>query len=618
MTNKIKVLLLLLTWIIFLGLSAFAEDPIKTEKYFDPKLGKTIEVVAGEILVKFISGVRPQTINALNAEKNVKIIKRLPTLGVSVLSSEDPGVTVEELLKAYQTEDAKKYVEYAEPNYICSAHFTSPNDPNLSKQWGLSNIKALQAWDVQQGSNTVIIAVVDSGIDLNHPDLKNRMMAGYDYIDNDNDPSDAYGHGTHVAGILGAQTNNLVGIAGVNWDCRIMPVRVLGSDGTGTADKFALGVKYAADNGAKVINMSLGLNNGAFSTPLNDEIQAAYNTHGCIIVASAGNENNNIIMYPAGCDNVISVAALDQNDNRADYSNYNSKVDVSAPGGLGTGGSLHSLTRIYSTMPTYEVYMTTVRGFSKDYDTMHGTSMAAPFVSGFAGLLFAHNPTWTNASVEAKILASVDHLGTGAAGTRNDYYGYGRINMYKAFSTTPPTPPTAPVATQSRNQVVVAWTASTNTNVEKYYIYRSTSATGTFTLVGSTAATSLTYTDTITAAGTYYYKVSAVDAAGLESSQTTAASVTVVFTIDTITIYPNPFVIRTGSTLTFDGLNGTETIRLYTISGEQVIAVTISGATSWNWNGRNTGNKQVARGVYLYLITRPTGEKRVGKFAVIG
>jgi len=709
MSNKIKIFLILVAGIFLFGLAAFAGQPgsIKTEKYFDPTLGKYIDVVAGQILVKFKPSISSQSISALNSANNVRVITRLPNLGVYNLSGEK---SVAELLAAYDPK-TNPNVEYAEPNHLCVGLSTTPNDPSFNQQWGLTNIKAPQTWDIQKGSSSVIIAVVDSGVDLNHEDLKNRVIYGHDYVDGDEVPSDELGHGTHVAGIIGAQTNNSLGVAGVNWDCRLLIIRVLNSANYGTAANFAAGVNYAADHGAKVINLSLALDPpNVPNTTMNDAVQYAHG-QGCVLVAAAGNNGDTSVCYPASCDNVISVAAVDQYDNRASYSNANAFVDVCAPGGMGTGGALHSPTRIYSTMPSYHVTKNG-EGFYNNYDYMHGTSMAAPFVAGFAGLIFAQNPTWTNTSVKDLILSSVDHLGSGAAGTRNDIFGYGRINLYKAFNTTPPAPPTSPTSRQYGYQVILGWTASPTSNLEKYYVYRSLSAAGPFTLVGSTAATALSYTDTVTQSGTYYYSISAVDAAGLESAlsgqtsltvtftlpapptsptsrqndhqvivgwtastqaniekyyvyrslaaagpftliastaattlsytdtvtqpgtyyykisamdalglespQTTATSIMVVFAIADINVYPNPLVITTGAALTFTSLSGNETIRIYTISGELVLSTTLTSGTTWNWNARNTANKLVARGVYLYLITRPNGEKRVGKVAVIG
>ena len=707
MSNEIRVLLLLIAGIFLLGLAAFAETPIKTEKYFDPKLGKTIEVVAGEILVKFKPGVLSQSINALNAANHVRVVKRLPEIGVSLLSAEVSGISVEELLKAYR---ANSSVEYAAPNNICIALSTTPNDPDYSKQWGLRNIKAPQSWDIQKGSNTVIIAVVDSGIDLTHPDLQNRVMAGWDFISSDNDPTDTFGHGTHVAGIIGAQANNSVGVSGVNWDCKLMPVRVLGTDGRGTSANFTDGVTYAKNNGAKVINLSLALDPAGTSNPALTAAVIAAQGAGCLVVAAAGNDGDTSVRYPGADPGVVCVAAVGPYDERASYSNANGYVDVCAPGG--NSSTAHSPDRVYSTMPHYDVTMVTSSGYYKNYDSMQGTSMATPMVAGFAGLIFAQHPTWTQASVEAMIKTSVDHLGTGAAGTRNDIFGYGRINMYKALNTTPPAPPTSPTSRQNNHQVIlgwtasptanlgkyyiyrstatggpftlvgstdatnltytdtvtqeityyyeisavdvgdlesalsaqtsvtisfaqpappssptsqqnshqviVSWTASAATNVDKYYVYRSSAAAGPFTLVGSTAATTRSYTDTVTQPGTYYYTVSAVNALGIESAQTAATSIIVIFAVADILVYPNPFVASTGATLTFASLSGNETIRIYTISGELVFSTTLAGATTYNWNARNAGNKLVARGVYLYLITRPNGEKRVGKLAVIG
>lgn len=252
-------------------------------------------------------------------------------------------VSVADAVKMY---NANPDVEYAEPNYIVKAAVI-PDDTGFGKQWGLHNtgqnvngvtgtlgadIAAPGAWDILKGSS-VAVAVIDSGVDIKHPDLSGNLIAGYDFIDSDNEPEDRNGHGTHVSGIIGAVGNNAKGIAGVNWNVRIMPLKVLDQNGEGTIADVIEAMTFAAAHNAKVVNMSFS---GAdFSQALYDSIKQL---PGILFVVAAGNEgsdDDSVPAYPASFDlpNILSVAATDQNDNLATFSDYGAgSVDVAAPG----------------------------------------------------------------------------------------------------------------------------------------------------------------------------------------------------------------------------------------------------------------------------------------------
>jgi len=326
----------------------------------------------------------------------------------------------------------------AEPEYLVHAT-ESPNDPNFAAQWGMSKIRAPLAWDVATGDFGIAIAILDTGVDLNHPDLAANLWQnfgeiagngvdddgngyvddrrGWDVIHHDGYPMDDHGHGTHVAGIAGAVGNNGVGVAGVLWRCRIMPVKVLNSSGSGTYSGVAEGVYYAAENGARIINMSLA--GSDYSQLLQDAINDVVMRYDVVFVAAAGNCGSggtgcgsvNPIMYPAAMDNVISVAATDSGDVRGAFSEYNAFVDLAAPG-----------VSIYST----------TRGNSYGYKS--GTSMASPHVAGLAGLIRALRPGWNREQVEAHLKATAAKVGNEPyVNGRNDYYGYGRIDAAAAL-----------------------------------------------------------------------------------------------------------------------------------------------------------------------------------------
>jgi subtilisin family serine protease len=341
-------------------------------------------------------------------------------------------------------------VRYAEPNFVVSADVT-PNDPFFSRLWGLNNngfpvsgrwgmpdadIDAPEAWSVTTGSDAVTVAVIDTGIDYSHPDLSSQMWInpgencpgcrtdgidndgngyvddwrGWDFANGDNNPMDDNGHGTHVAGTIGATGNNGIGVTGVNWRVRLLPLKFLSAAGTGTTADAVSAVLYAADKGATVLNNSWG--GDEYSQALADAITVA-DTHGALFVAAAGNsgtDNDSMPTYPASyaLPNVLTVAATDNSDQLAYFSNVGRKsVDLAAPG-----------LNIYSTWP------------GGTYQYMSGTSMAAPHVSGAAALAKAAFPSATGVGLKALLLEGVDPL----ASLTNYTATGGRLNANNAVT----------------------------------------------------------------------------------------------------------------------------------------------------------------------------------------
>jgi thermitase len=290
-------------------------------------------------------------------------------------------------------------VAYAEPNRIYEVTGI-PNDPDFRRQWGLHNtgqtggradadIDAPEAWDITTGSPSVLIAVVDTGVDYNHPDLRGgrvRTDIDRDFVNNDEDAMDDHGHGTFVAGIAAANTNNGQGIAGVCPGCQVLPIKVLDEEGKGSADGVARGIQYAAQAGAKIINMSLGFpSDCGCSETIARAINYAFDRGSLLIAASGNDGDKQRISYPASSTRVMSVGASDHLDQEADFSNRGSYLDIVAPGediySLKSGGG---------------------------YDTGSGTSAAAPFVSGTAGLIWSVNPQLSNVQVWWRLYHSAD------------------------------------------------------------------------------------------------------------------------------------------------------------------------------------------------------------------
>ncbi|WP_409298520.1 S8 family peptidase [Peribacillus sp. SCS-26] len=299
-------------------------------------------------------------------------------------------------------------VLYAEPNYIYMQNDEKkgPNDSLYRKnyQWNLHSVRAEEGWDITKGDKGIKIAVIDTGVDLDHPDLKQRLVRGYNVLAKNNNADDDNGHGTHVAGIIASKTNNLKGVAGLTWFNKIMPVKVMNDKGYGNAFDVARGVIWAADHGADVINLSLG--NYQPSAVMKEAVQYAFNKN-IVITTAAGNDNTDQPSFPAAYPEVICVAAVDYNGKRADFSNFGEYVDVSAPG-----------VEIPSTY------------FHKQYASLSGTSMAAPHVAALAGLIRSANPRLKN--TEVMTLISKNSFDLGKKGF-DPYYGSGVIDIRRSL-----------------------------------------------------------------------------------------------------------------------------------------------------------------------------------------
>ncbi len=376
--------------------------------------------VPDEVLVKLDPSVPPESILQPLQARGITQQSQIVELGVTLLKV--PSGQVLATVADLQTQPG---VIYAEPNYIVEAADTIPNDVDVFgfQFQDLTNIRAFQGWDLSRGGSSARIAVVDTGVDQFHEDLVAKIVAGYDFVNSDADPQDdsISGHGTHVAGIAAAMTNNTIGVAGTSWGARLMPVKVLNALGNGTVANVSVGIIFAADNGAQVINLSLGT---AINSPtLQAAIDYAYNKNR-VIVAAAGNTNGPVL-YPAAYPNVIAVAAVDFTMARAAFSNFGPQLSVSAPG-----------VAIRSTIP------------GDAYGQKNGTSMAAGYVSGLAAILVSLSPQ-SPATIKSVIQNTALDLGTAG---RDDFYGYGLIQMDAAIrrllpTATPPPPPIDPGST---------------------------------------------------------------------------------------------------------------------------------------------------------------------------
>tara|TARA_A100000171_G_scaffold45481_4_gene49279 strand:- start:6582 stop:8510 length:1929 start_codon:yes stop_codon:yes gene_type:complete len=397
-----------------------------------------LDRIPNQILVRFNTN-DAQLTSAARALVNGHLIRKLK--GVDGLEHIEVNFPTE---RAIEMLNALPFVEYAEPDYVVRP-IAAPNDQFVGLQWGVNNsgqdirgvlgvndadIDGYEAWDIRTSAANIIVAVIDSGTQWDHPDLDNNIWSntdeianngidddnngyvddvrGWDFYSGDNNPDDADGHGTHVAGTVGAEGNNGIGVAGVAWDVQIMPLRFIGPFGGSTSDAIAA-VNYAVDNGARISNNSWG--GGGFSNAMRDAISnAASNNH--LFVAAAGNDGvntDNSPHYPSSYtnDNIISVAATDNRDQMASFSNYGANsVDLGAPG--------VDIASCYT---------------GNGYVWNSGTSMASPHVAGAAAVLLAENPSWSYAQLRDRLLDTV-RLTSAMSGTTSTG---GVLNLHAAL-----------------------------------------------------------------------------------------------------------------------------------------------------------------------------------------
>lgn len=356
--------------------------------------GISAKAVPGEIVVKLKKAM------GIKSVPNMMHMEAIEDLGNTSVYKVPAGETVEEALAKLRKDPN---VVYAEPNYIYRAFGASAkrtvNDPKFGDLWGMTKIQAPQAWDTTTGKSEVLVAVIDTGVDYNHPDLQGQVVKGPDFGNNDADPMDDQGHGTHVAGTIAALGDNGKGVVGVAYNTKILAIKVLGSDGSGDMAAIAKGVLKAHEMGAKVINMSLGGEQDAQT--IRDAIDQV-TAKGSLVVVAAGNENTTRNTYPAAYASVLSVGATDTSDRRASFSNYGTYVDIAAPG-----------TGILSST-------------EKDYKKHDGTSMASPHAAGVAALLLAQKGDLTPQQMKSVL----ESAGDPTTGFKN---GIKRLNALKAL-----------------------------------------------------------------------------------------------------------------------------------------------------------------------------------------
>jgi subtilisin family serine protease/Ca2+-binding RTX toxin-like protein len=393
---------------------------------------------SNKLIVKFNDTINIAQANEMKNTLGVVKTETIKLTGAQIWTLSGK-TSVETTLATYRNSSLFKYIE---PDYIVTTAAT-PNDPGFPQLWGLNNtgqnggtpdadIDAPEAWDIETGNPNLVIGVIDTGVDYNHPDLVGNIwtnpgeiagdgidndnngyiddIRGWDFAYNDNNPMDVQGHGTHVSGTIAGKGNNGVGVTGVAWNAKIMPLKFLDDTGSGSTSNAISAINYATAKGVKITNNSWG--GGGYSQALYDAINAA-GQQGALFIAAAGNESNNndtLPSYPASYNlaNIISVASTTRTDSLSSFSNYGlTSVDLGAPG-----------SNIYSTTP------------NNTYSTYSGTSMASPHVAGAAALVWSENPTWTAQQVKNTLMNTGDSIAALAGKTVSGK----RLNVFNALA----------------------------------------------------------------------------------------------------------------------------------------------------------------------------------------
>lgn len=508
--------ILAVLFLAILAIPTWAAPPWRTEVYgpgvrTSMVAGKITmvrdECAAGQCLVRLQPGVTEEEFAALLAQQKGEVLKAFPRYGMFLVSLPE-GVTVVQGVAAWR---AQPGVADAGPDLVYYP-LRTPNDPRYGEQYHWPRVNAPEGWDMTTGSATVTVAVVDTGTDLDHEDLASRLWVnsdeipgdgldndgngfvddvnGWDFYYGDNDPmphptdpvtQEGANHGTHCAGIIGAASDNRVGVTGHDWNCRIMTCKVFPDDGGGALFSTIIeGAEYAIDNGADVISLSLG---GGYSTMWNPPVQRA-RQNGILVVAAAGNEYweftdiqsswlspvCNDGPNPATDNWVLGVAATDSGDIKADFSNYDGSstktfVDVCAPG--------VAILSCYIYDPA--------NGFVQPYDLMGGTSMSAPCVAGLASLILSRFPSLTPLDLIDQIKSTADNIDA-LNPTYAGKLGTGRINTAEAIGLDlPPGPPRSVMAVDTPRDeggsITVSWSKSVDdgrgrNDVREYVVYR--------------------------------------------------------------------------------------------------------------------------------------------------
>ncbi|WP_246167615.1 S8 family serine peptidase [Propionivibrio limicola] len=541
---------LALTFMLGAGaIPAAAQTTAPTEKW-----------VPGRLLVQPRAGLSDAEFDKILKPHGGKQVGKIDKINVRIVQL--PANASEKAIAALLKHN--KHIKFAERDMLVKAEGTA-NDPYFGSAWHLPKINAPVAWDSSQGSN-VTIAILDSGVDPSHPDLAGKLVAGWNFFDNNSNTSDVYGHGTKVAGAAAAATNNSTGVAAVATGASIMPVRVAGTDGYGSWSAIASGLTWAADHGARVANLSFyGVETSSSAVSAAQYMKSK----GGLVVTSAGNYGTEATIAPS--DSMITVSATDTADVKTSWSSYGSFVDVAAPG-----------AGIWST----------VNGGS--YAAVSGTSFASPVTAGVVALMMAANPGLAAAEVQKRLYASALDLGTSGF---DKYYGNGRVDAAAAVqaakvaasvdSTAPSVSIGSPTAGSTvKGLVAVDVSASDNVGVSRVDLL----VNGTKIASDTTAPFGFSWDSTKATDGSATLAAYAYDAAGNSASRNvtvTVANATAADSQAPVATISNPVDGSTVAGVVAVKATGTDNVAVTSvrllIDGKQV-ASTTGTSVSYNWN----------------------------------
>ncbi|OEU75948.1 MAG: alkaline serine protease, partial [Desulfuromonadales bacterium C00003093] len=526
--------------------------------------------VKGELLVQQTVKATKANVDKAMKDNGCDILEDLPQIRVKRIRVPEKNF---DKVKAALAKNPN--FTFVEENFIAQGMII-PNDPSFYSQWHHTKIMSPSAWELGIGSTAIPIAVIDSGVDPDHPDLVAKLQPGFNFLANNNDTHDVLGHGTAVAGSAGAISNNATGVAGVAWANPIMPLVVLDSSNWATYTNISNAIIYAVNNGAKVVNISIG--GSSFSYTLDNAINYAWN-NGVLVFASAANYNTSTPYYPAACSNAVAVAATDSADNKASFSNYGDWITITAPG---------------------VSILTTNNGGGYGY--WSGTSFSSPITAGLAALIWSANPQLSHQQILEILKNSADDLG--ATGL-DSIFGHGRVNAYSAMmeimnyqpvvdSEAPSVTTTSPADNETiADTISISATANDNVAVEKVEFR----INGTLLATDTSAPFAATWNTSEATSGYYTIEVKAFDSSG-NSSPADSVQVIIEEIIEVIEVIDNlpPMVTilspSNGSTLTDKTTvtasaadeNGVAEMKIYV---DGVLKTTkTADSIIWRWNTR--------------------------------
>ncbi len=530
---------------------------------------KPSATVPGRLLVQVRKGASPAAVASSLVGNGAVEHHRIASIDVAVL--EVPANAASHVQDALSRTGLFNFVE---PDGIASAMLT-PNDPDFASQWHLNTIQAASAWGLTTGATSIPIAVIDSGIESTHPDLSLKVLAGWSFLTGTSNTSDTMGHGTAVSGTAAASTDNSTGVAGVAWSNPLMPLVVVDSTGYASYSNIASAITYAADHGARVINISIA--GASASSTLQSAVDYAWNK-GLVVVAAAGNSSSSSPNYPAACNNVIAVSATTSSDTLSSYSNFGTWIDLSAPG---------------------DSILTTTTGAS--YGAWQGTSFASPIVAGVAALVFGERPALSNSALVSLLEQNSDQVG--GVGY-SQYFGWGRINAYRAVSAAQSlntVPPTVSISSPANGATVsgtiqVQGTATDNVGVTNIQFY----VDGQLVASTTTSPFSFSWNTANNANASYTLAVNAYDAASNVGTASISVNVSNQSVIDTqppivaITNPQNGDVVSGNVKINVSATDnvGVTQVSIY-IDNVQVYKGTVAPYT-YTWN-----TKKVSRGTHV-------------------